>query len=46
MQLLLTKGANANAKASDGATALMFAAQSGHKDVVESFHSKGHLFIT
>ncbi len=41
MELLLDKGADVNAKASNGGTALMVASQNGHKVVVQSLLSKG-----
>ena len=39
--MLLAKGADVNAKANNGATALMLAAQNGHKEIVEMLLAKG-----
>ena len=39
VRLLLRKGARVKASAQDGMTALHFAAQKGHKDVLETVNS-------
>ena len=41
MELLITKGANVNAKDEDNYTALILASKKGHKDVAELLIAKG-----
>ena len=41
VQALLAKGADVNAKANNGATALMLASQNGHNEVVQDLLAKG-----
>ena len=41
VQALLAKGAEVNAKANDGVTALMAASEEGHGEVVEALLAKG-----
>ena len=41
VQALIAEGAEVNAKAKDGRTALMWASQKGHRDVVQALLAKG-----
>jgi ankyrin repeat protein len=41
VEALLTKGADVNAKANNGSTALMAAAQTGHIEIVEALLARG-----
>ena len=41
VELLLAKGADVNAKTTDGTTALMVASMKDHKEVVETLLDKG-----
>jgi ankyrin repeat protein len=41
VQALLARGADVNARANNGATALMLASQNGHNEVVQDLLAKG-----